>query len=49
MASAIGRTEGGRALWRMNVHGADVRGQFIPEKRRRVPTLNKGRGQPVYR
>ena len=29
MASEIGRTEGGMAVWRLNVHGADVPGRWV--------------------
>jgi len=29
MASAIGRTDDGLAVWRLQVHGADVPGRFV--------------------
>jgi hypothetical protein len=37
IASAIGRTEGGLAVWGLNVHGADVPGRWIIIDRRFVP------------
>ena len=37
MASLIGRTEGGLAVWSLNVHGADVPGRWIMIARRFVP------------
>ncbi|MFI5460665.1 MAG: hypothetical protein ACHRXM_35060 [Isosphaerales bacterium] len=34
MASAIGRTEGGLAVWSLCVHGADVSGRWVIVDRR---------------
>jgi hypothetical protein len=36
IASAIGRTEGGLAVWGLRVHGADVPGQWVIIDRRFV-------------
>ena len=36
MASAIGRTEGGLAVWVLTVHGADVPGRWVIVDRRFV-------------
>ena len=37
MASQIGRTEGGLAVWGLNVHGDDVPGRWVILDRRFVP------------
>jgi hypothetical protein len=37
MASAIGQTEGGLAVWSLNVDGADVPGRWVIIDRRFVP------------
>ena len=37
MASAIGRTEGGLAVWSLNVDGADVPGRWVIIDGRFVP------------
>ena len=37
MASEIGRTEGGLAVWRLNVHDADVPGRWVILDGRFVP------------
>jgi hypothetical protein len=37
IASQIGRTEGGLAVWGLNVHGADVPGRWVILDRRFVP------------
>ena len=37
MASAIGRTEGGLAVWSLNVDGADVPGRWVIVDGRFVP------------
>jgi len=36
IASEIGRTEGGLAVWSLWVHGADVRGRWVIVDRRFV-------------
>jgi hypothetical protein len=38
MASQIGRTEGGLAVWSLNVDGADVPGRWVIIDGRFVPT-----------
>jgi hypothetical protein len=37
IASKIGRTEGGLAVWRLNIDGADVPGRWVIIDRRFVP------------
>jgi hypothetical protein len=37
IASAIGRTEGGLAVWSLNIDGADVPGRWIIVDGRFVP------------
>jgi len=37
IASEIGRTEGGLAVWGLNVHGADVPGRWVIIDGRFVP------------
>ena len=40
MASEVGRTEGGLAVWRLHVHGADVPGRWVNIDRRFVAVEN---------
>jgi hypothetical protein len=42
MASAIGRTEGGLAVWSLNADGADVPGRWVIIDRRSVPAESEG-------
>jgi hypothetical protein len=40
MASEIGRTAGGLAVWGLHLHGADVPGRWVIIDRRFVPVEN---------
>jgi hypothetical protein len=44
MASQTGRTEGGLAVWRLHVHGADVPGRWVIIDRRFVAVENASAG-----
>jgi hypothetical protein len=49
IASAIGRTRGGPAVWGRNVHGAAVRGRYWPEALAESDGVKSHCGTPLAR
>src|SRR5262245_43255088 len=49
MASQVGRTEGGSAVWRLTIQGADVPGRWVIIDRQFVAVEGDPGGESVHR